>query len=410
MRPTRKCEVLIAGAGPAGLATALYLIKSRPDLRGRVVALEKSCHPRFKTCAGGLIPKTRLALEELGIALDVPSVTVRSSRARTVVGDAIVHRDAPVGTVVRRDQFDASLARQARAAGLEIVEHCRVVEVEQRRGLVQVVTERGTFEARVLVGADGSGSAVRRNTFGRDKTTIGRALMTDIEVDAKAAVEFAEQCYRFDFRCVGGGIKGYAWSFPCLVGGRPHLNVGIYDQDPRAPRASGGEHAALLAELKRAFPELSLEHLDGRAANFRAAPIRWFDRRDRYAKGSVILAGDAAGVDPLMGEGISCAFEHGKAAAGAIGQFLDDDPVAFTRYDRELHRGVTGRKLRKLAFAARHFYGPHHRIFFRLSRLSRRAQEVGLDWYNGARRSDELSTAVLVLRWTGSVLFGASVN
>src|SRR6516165_3975490 len=410
MRPTRKCEVLIAGAGPAGLATALYLVKSRPDLRGRVVALEKSCHPRFKTCAGGLIPKTRLALQELGIALDVASVTVRSSRARTVVGDAIVHRDEPVGTVVRRDQFDALLARQARGAGLEIVEHCRAVGVEQKRGLVQVVTERGNFEARVLVGADGSGSAVRRSTFGRDKTTIGRALMTDIEVDAWAAVEFAERCYRFDFRCVAGGIKGYAWSFPCLIEGRPHLNVGIYDQDPRTPRASGSEHAALLDELERAFPELPLQHLRGRAANFRAAPIRWFDRRDRYAQGSVILAGDAAGVDPLMGEGISCAFEHGKAAAGAISRFLDDDRVALTRYDRELHCGVTGRKLRKLAFAARHFYGPHHRMLFRLSRLSRRAQEVGLDWYNGARRSDEFSTATLVLRWTGSVLFGASVN
>jgi flavin-dependent dehydrogenase len=410
MRPTLKCEVLIAGAGPAGLATALYLVRSRPDLRGRVVALEKSCHPRFKTCAGGLIPKTGLALQELGIALDVPSVAVQSSRARTVVGDAIVHRGEPVGTVVRRDQFDALLARQARAAGLEIVEHCRVVDVGQKGGLVQVATERGNFEARVLVGADGSGSAVRRSTFGRDKATIGRALMTDIEVDAQAAVEFAEQCYRFDFRCVSAGIRGYAWSFPCLIEGRPNLNVGIYEQDPRARRGSGGEHAALLGELRRAFPDLPLEHLGGRAGHFRAAPIRWFNRRDRYAEGSVILAGDAAGVDPLMGEGISCAFEHGKVAARAIGQYLDDDPEAFTRYDRELHRGVTGRKLRKLAFAARHFYGPHHRAFFRLSRLSRRAQEVGLDWYNGAGRCDEFSTAALVLRWTGSVLFGASVN
>jgi hypothetical protein len=111
-----------------------------------------------------------------------------------------------------------------------------------------------------------------------------------------------------------------------------------------------------------------------------------------------------------MGEGISCAFEHGKAAAGALGQFLDGDEQAFSRYDRELHRGVTGRKLRKLAFAARHFYGPHHGTFFRLSRLSRRAQELGLDWYNGARGCDELSTAVLIARWAGSVLFGASVN
>src|SRR5262249_22026618 len=175
-----------------------------------VVALEKSSHPRVKTCAGGLIPKTRLALQELEIPLEVPSVVVQSSRARTVVGDAIVHRHEPVGTVVRRDQFDAMLARRARAAGLEIVEHCRVVEVEQKGGLVRVASERGNFEARALVGADGSGSAVRRSAFGREKAAIGRALMTDLEVDAAGAVEFAEPCYRFHFRCVAAGIKGYA--------------------------------------------------------------------------------------------------------------------------------------------------------------------------------------------------------
>ena len=136
-------------------------------------------------------------------------------------------------TVIRRDRFDAMLARAASEAGVEIVQRDRVLDVAQDADSVRVSTERGIFEAQVLVGADGSGSRVRRAVFGARKETIGRALMTDIAVDPERTPEFTEQRYRFDFRCVSGGINGYSWSFPCLIGGRPHLNVGIYDQRPR---------------------------------------------------------------------------------------------------------------------------------------------------------------------------------
>ena len=99
-----------------------------------------------------------------------------------------------------------------------------------------------------------------------------------------------------------------------------------------------------------------------------------------------MLAGDAAGVDPLMGEGISCAFEHGKLAAHRSASSLTET-VPRCWYDRALHTGAVGRKLGKLAFAARHFYGPRHRLYFRLAGMSRKAQAIGVDWYNGARIS-----------------------
>ena len=410
MSDAHVCKVLIAGAGPAGLATALNLMRLRPELAGEVVLLEKAHHPRFKVCAGGLIPKTIDAMAKLGLALEVPAVEVRAGRARTEVGDIEYPAGETLCTVVRRDEFDARLARAARASGAEIMEECRVLEVESSPEGVRVRSDRGTFEAAVLVGADGSGSRVRASIFGSRKDSIGRGVMVDLPVETDAAEEFTNQLYRFDFRCVAAGIKGYAWSFPCLIEGRPHLNVGIYDQCPRDRVDRDRPKALLLDALREAFPDLPLDEVGDRPASFKAFPIRWYEPQARVVSGRVVMVGDAAGVDPLMGEGISQGFEQGELAAHAIVRLLEGERDALAAYERELHRGVIGRKLSKLHFAARRFYGPRHRMNFRLACLSRRAQRIGIDWYNGARGLDELPVRTLVAKWIGAVLLGMPVR
>jgi flavin-dependent dehydrogenase len=404
MNVVRKCEVVIAGAGPAGLAAALHLMHAEPRLAGRIVAIERAKHPRLKVCAGGLIPRAIEALDELGMQLDVPAVEVFAATAQTEVGTIELGSAEPLCTIVRRDQFDAMLARKAREAGVEIIEETRVLGVEQCESGASIATQRGIFEAQVLLGADGSGSRVRSAVFGRTKHNIGRALITEVPMSVEGAAECVRRVYRFDFNCVAAGVNGYCWSFPCLINGQPYLNLGIYDQNPHE-RAGWHRKPDLPGQLRMAFPEIDLHAETAVRVAFKAFPIRWYDGSDQYVRGRTILAGDAAGVDPFMGEGISCAFEHGKLAATALARFLNGDSLALEAYGNELHSGLMGRKLRRLAFAARRFYGPRHRIYFRLAALSKRAQQLGVDWYNGARGADGLSVAQALLRLCSSVLF-----
>jgi len=95
----------------------------------------------------------------------------------------------------------------------------------------------------------------------------------------------------------------------------------------------------------------------------------------------VLLAGDAAGVDALMGEGISYALEYGRRAAAAAAEALSTGDFDFARY--ELGDSWMGKKLRRLEMATRLFYGRTWPLWFAIASRSPQAREIGIRWYNG---------------------------
>jgi geranylgeranyl reductase family protein len=375
-------DIVIVGGGPAGAATALYLVRRDPALARRVLVLEKARHPRPKVCAGGLIPHTLSCLEELDVALAVPHVVV--DRARVDVPRRRVevegHRFC---AVVRRAEFDAALIGAVRERGVEVREEEPVRSLARDRDAVVVRTDRETYRAAFVVGADGSGSFVRRALVSADvaadRDAIGRAVMADVPVADDCRWDGHDRArYEFDFRSVPDGLQGYAWAFPCLIDGRPHVNAGVYTRRTGV----GPDVRALLDRLQ--------VELGGPHVRHQAAPIRCWSRAP-FAAERTLLVGDAAGAEPLMGEGISFAFEYGRWAAAELGIALATGALEWRAAEARFRRSWVGCKLRRLDQAATMFYGRGARLWLGVAARWSGAQRVGLCWYNGVDGWDRRS-------------------
>jgi flavin-dependent dehydrogenase len=125
-----------------------------------------------------------------------------------------------------------------------------------------------------------------------------------------------------------------------------------------------------------------------------AFPIRWYRRGvTRVAADNALLAGDSAGADPLMGEGISLALEYGSFAAEAAVAAVETGDYGGDAYQRRIDASWLGIKLGRLHATARWFYSRYWRLCFALPERSLRLRTLGLRWYNGIDDWDRRSVA-----------------
>lgn len=319
-------DVVVAGCGPAGNTVAYRLATAG----ARVLMLERERLPRHKVCGGGLSRKT---LEELPFSV-APVVEREVAGAFIAYGgaEAVYCAQPGIGAMVQRHAFDAYMAGRAVAAGAALWEGCALEGFEFRGAGVAITTAKGSVTARVLVGADGVNSQVRRRLYPDARTMLVPAIEALVAASARSLAALGERCV-FD---LGAIPAGYAWVFPK----GDHFNVGLYRFAKRR------DNLAMRALLERFVASCPILRGHGEV-RVKALVIPVRPVAARLARDNVLLVGDAAGVgDAFYGEGIYYAVRSANLAARAIAGYLGGSaPLA--AYD------TTMRDLRRQLFAAR---------------------------------------------------------
>ena len=293
--PVDLVDVAVVGAGPAGSAAALRALQLRPD--ARVLLLDAAAFPRDKTCGDGIAAQALELVEALGVhGIDRLGPPVPRLRLRTPGGRVVERTCARPNRVVPRVVFDAELVAAAVARGARLLRH-RVRRLEVRPD--RVVLD-GAVAARVVIGADGANSTIRRLVGG--PVTPPAATAVAVRGYAPAALDPDALVIEF----ARGPYPAYAWSFP-LPGGGANVGYGVFD------KRGSGSRAELVAALRAVLPG---QEPDPATVRGHHLPLSSGPRH--HPDGRVLVVGDAAAlVNPLTGEGIFDALASGVLAGRA---------------------------------------------------------------------------------------------
>lgn len=272
-------DLVVVGAGPAGLATA---IRARQrGMQVRVVDCRKP--PIDKACGEGVMPDGVELLGRLGVEID-PARRRPFVGIRYLDGDRIAESRFPgaAGWGIRRTVLHRALVRRAESAGVELVWGVSVGERPRSRWVVAADGLRSPL--RRAAGLEGQPSRTRR--FGSRRHFATPPWTDHVEVYwADAGEAYVTP--------VDGDTVGVAYLWT--------------DRKPTD------------APLAGLFPALA-DRLAGAAAitNERGAgPLQ--QRVRGVVAGNLALVGDAAGyLDAITGEGISVALHEAFAVVDAV--------------------------------------------------------------------------------------------
>ena len=346
--PLHRADVLVVGTGPAGSVAALAVRRGQPG--ATVWAVDRAEFPRDKVCGDGLGPGVIRTLRALQLEYvldgaprpdDVRVTGPAGHEGR--VGGAVIGGREMSGAVLPRRDFDDRLRRVSVAEGVEFHAPWKLVAVQPHDGAVcaRFTTPAGeeSVDARVLVGADGAYSAVRRlwpafTSLPKKHTLV--AMRGYAQVVDPVVAHGDPASLRLDF--TRELLPAYGWVFPA-GGGISNVGVGlpvpVLAQPGRTLRQHFDDYVRSLGE--RGFAVDSVRDVKSHQLPHSAGMSRFTD-------GAVCLVGDAAAmINPLSGEGIF----YGMAAGEALGRALSGvdlgDPARVRRALAGYERGFRDR-------------------------------------------------------------------
>lgn len=295
-----ECELVVVGAGPAGLATAIHA--ARAGLR--VIVIDRRRPPLDAACGegilgGGVEALSRLGVDPAGLGMPFPGI-------RFVDGEAAVTGPFPPawpGLAVRRTRLSAALVEQAERAGADL----RFGVACEAAAEWGVRTTKGPIRAGWSVAADGRGSPLRRQAGLEGAAPRRPRVGVRRHFRLRPWTEAVEVHW-------GSGDEAYVTPV-----GEEEVGVALL-----GPPGLGGFGRRLAR-----FPELAarLERAEPASRARGAGP---FGHRARTAvAGRLLLVGDAIGsLDGITGEGVGLALVEAEQLVRAL---LAGDPAGYAR-------------------------------------------------------------------------------
>ncbi len=355
-------DIMIVGGGPAGISTWLHLQKYDPSLASKAVLIEKATYPREKLCGGALHKwMTNRILSDLDIELKIPFVSVDSIDIR-FEKDVYSYKEEGFFRIVRRVEFDDFLVQKAKERGLHLNENETCIDIEYDNDMVLVKTNKARYSVKMVIGADGALSVVRKKMKRKITPRFAATLEVFSPADTRYDPEFVNHAALMDFTPVNEGLQGYVWHFPCLQENKPFMNHGICDTRifSNAPRC----------DLKKIFTnELRLRHNNSSSTAWKSHPVTYFLDDVALSQPNILLVGDAAGIEPLLGGGIHLSLAYGQVASRTIVDAVRRDDFSFQTYNQAVHNHYLGKYIRKFTSAAKYVYGDKTKILDSLAMI-----------------------------------------
>ena len=317
-------DVVIAGAGPAGCATALACAR-----RGlEVLLIDRARFPRDKPCGEGLLPSGVAALAELGLLATVRRTALRLEGVGFSVDEPgapfafarFPEDDAPAyGLGVRRLAFDALLVESVRAQPTATVLESVAATTLLRHddgAVAGLATDVGPIGARVVVAADGLRSPLRA-ALGLSHAPR-RRQPRDERIGLRAHLHVPSLPFGHAVRVIVGRALEY------YVTPLSETQIQLAILGTRDAFTDAGLSATTFHQHLHAHPRLGPLVADAAAPVDRPLGAGPFRQRVRgVVTDGALLVGDAAGyVDAITGEGVGAALRQGLAAGDAIGKAI----------------------------------------------------------------------------------------